>query len=216
MISGQHRGSVDLESRVRLVSWDLAKFGLWWTQGQEQRAGLSRFEDVPNQNDKYLWEQTELDGTYFLSPHRLWRVVFSWDHIFPSQVLSSWRQNPQDIRFWNTHRPSNLCFKKSNNAFCIISVTCNWASNKLRYDKNTIKYVTTILLLLRVFKNLGFSFGKSSTRGHCIFLSSNTRTIKKSEVPWTCPNVLVTTHYISNGFSHSLSDTISQGWVNCS
>lgn len=91
-------------------------------------------------------------------------------HVGPTQVLSSSRQNPQYPGYGNTHRPSNLCFKKSNNAFCIISVTCNWASNTLRYNKNITNYDKTTLLLLRMFENLGFPLGKCSMWGHHIFL----------------------------------------------
>lgn len=79
----------------------------------------------------------------------------------PTLVLSSSRRNPQNPGFWNTHRPSNLCFKKSNNAFCIMSVTCNWASNKLGYNKNITNYNKTILFP-RLLKDGGFPFGKSS------------------------------------------------------
>lgn len=52
----------------------------------------------------------------------------------PLQDLPSSSQKSRKHQCADTYRPSNLCFKKSNNAFCIISVTCNEAINEK--DKN--------------------------------------------------------------------------------
>lgn len=47
----------------------------------------------------------------------------------PHRVWPSSKQIYAKPALCNTYRPSNLCFKKSNSAFCIISVTCNWIIN---------------------------------------------------------------------------------------
>lgn len=67
MISGQHCTPVDHEFRVRLVSREMAKLSSRM-QGQEQRPGSPRAEDMPSKYDKYLLNQTVLNGTYFPSP----------------------------------------------------------------------------------------------------------------------------------------------------
>lgn len=134
-------------------------------------------------------------------------------HICPTQVLSPSRQNPQYSGFWNTHRPSNLCFKKSNNAFCIISVTCNWASNTLRYNKNITHYDKTTLLLFRTFENRGFRFGKSSMWGHPMSLFwALIQWQLKSQTGCFGNNAL----HLKWLQSHSPSDTVPPSWVNCS